>query len=341
MIKDEKGQARIIEAMLACLILIVGLSSAAYIYRVNISLEENIMEEYGANICDVLCDPVILQKIIQGGELTEAQLKTLMGTLLPTCSLYDVSFQSLTSNNTLMNTTNMASSYLPYSVFSTLEMAIVPLPISQVEYVPIDVMLVMDVSGSMGDDYNETHTKLDLAKAAAKTFIDQLNGTRDRAGLVSFSTDADLVCSLTNNSETIKSQIDTLTAGGYTNIGGGISKANEEFVNNGRSDAIWVMILLSDGEANRPENETYARQYAFEQAECAKILEGKGVRIYTVGLGSPDEELLRQIATDENKYYYAPTSDQLTSIYLAISKDILLQVRYETIIINLNIEGSG
>jgi Mg-chelatase subunit ChlD len=174
--------------------------------------------------------------------------------------------------------------------------------------------------------------------------VNKLNMTRDRVGLTSFSTDATLDCFLTNNTGTINNKINQLTANGYTNIGGGISKANEEFVNHGRPDAIWVIILLSDGVANRPSPEDYARQYAIDQADCAKILNDKGVRIYTIGLGAPqdlDEALLKEIAFDESKYYHAPTAAELESIYIAISKDILLQVKYDIVIIQLNLWGSG
>ena len=227
------------------------------------------------------------------------------------------------------------------------------------EYQPVDVILVMDVSGSMGEDYNTTHTKLDMAKAAAESFLGQLNMSRDRVGLASFSTGATLDCPLTNDTAVIISEIEDLAANGYTNIGGGISKANEEFVNNGRLEAVWVMILLSDGVANYYYNEEgepvhdttatsttsgiYAAQYAVEQAECAKILLDKGARIYTIGLGSEylDEDLLKQIAFDESKYFNAPTAAELSEIYELISKDILLQVRYDIVIIQLDIQGPG
>ncbi len=345
MINNNRGQMRVIEALIACLLLISGLSAATYLSRVNVSVEDNSLYETGENIFDLLSDSNVVQRIMEGGDFTEAQLKTLISTLLPPDSVYAVYFGSSMTNSTLLNATNMGfSSSSGNNAFSDLGSYTISLPLSHVEYQPVDVMLIIDRSGSMGDHYNQTHTKLDLAKAAAKTFVDQLNMTRDRVGLASFADEATLDCYLTNNTASIKSHINSLNANGYTNIGGGISKSNEEFVNHGRSDAVWVMILLSDGKANRPQSEGYAHDYAIEQAECAKILKGKGVRIYTIGLGSPDdldEDLLKQIAFDESKYFHAPTADQLESIYIAISKDILLQVRYDIVIIQLNIFGSG
>jgi Mg-chelatase subunit ChlD len=231
-----------------------------------------------------------------------------------------------------------SGSYSSINAFSGYGTFTISLPLSQVEYQPVDVVLVMDVSGSMQGE------KINSAKAAAKTFVDKLNMTRDRVGLVSFSDEANIVCYLTNNKTSIEAKIGSLNAGGSTNLGGGISKSNEVFVKNGtRPDAVWIMILLSDGKANRPSPDD-ARKYAINQSECAKVLKGKGVRIYTIGLGSSgdlDEDLLKQIAFDESKYYHAPTADQLESIYMAISKDILLQVRYDIVVIQLYIQGSG
>ncbi len=359
-INDNKGQMRVIEALIACILLIGGLSAATYLSRVSVSVEDNSIDEAGENIFDVLCDSDVVHRIMEGGDFTEAQLKTLISTLLPPSSVFAVYFGSSMTNETLLNATNMSSgSYSSLNAFSGYGTFTISLPLSQVEYQPVDVMLVMDVSGSMGEDYDETHTKLDLAKAAAETFVGQLNMSRDRVGLASFSTGATLDCPLTNDTATINSEIDDLSANGYTNMGGGICRSNEEFVNNGRPDAVWVMILLSDGVANYYFNENgqpvydstatqttsgqYAAQYAVEQAECAKMLLNKGVIIYTIGLGFAylDEDLLKDIASDESKYFNAPTADQLGSIYVIISKDILLQVRYDIIVIQLYIQGSG
>jgi Mg-chelatase subunit ChlD len=297
---------------------------------------------------------------MKGGDYTAAQIKILISTLLPPDSVYAVYFGSSMTNSTLLNATNMGGSSSGTNAFTDLGSYTISLPLSQVKYQPVDVMLIIDRSGSMGDTDGSGKIKINLAKSAAKTFVHQLNMSRDRVGLASFSTDATLDCYLTNNAANINNTIDSLNADGWTNIGGGISKSNQEFINHGRLDAAWIIILLSDGVANYYYNEQgqlkydntetqnksgqYAGQYAIKQSESSKVLKDKGVRIYTIGLGSSknlDEKLLKQIAFDESKYYHAPTADQLESIYIAISKDILLQVRYDVVIIQLNIFGSG
>jgi len=85
--------------------------------------------------------------------------------------------------------------------------------------VPIDVMLVIDRSGSMGG------TLITDAKNAAKTFVDNTCSS-DLVGLASFSESATLDIGLTTDHNSIKTQIDALSTGGYTAIGDGIHTAN-------------------------------------------------------------------------------------------------------------------
>jgi hypothetical protein len=355
-INDNKGQMRVIEAMIACLLLIAGLSATTYLSRVNVSVDDSNLNETGENIFGVLYNSDVVQRIMEGGEFTEAQLKTLISALLPPDSVYSVSFESSMTNGTSLNVTNMGSgSISSYNAFSSSGTYTISLPLSQVQYQPIDVILVMDVSESMEGD------KINKAKEAAITFVYSLTMSRDRVGFITFSTDATIKCSLTNNTSQIVNAINALTTGGFTNMGGGICRANEEFVNHGRSAAAWVIILLSDGVANYyynkqgqavydpteiPPNTSgkTAGQYAINQSEGSKVLLGKGVKIYTIGLGSSqnlDENLLKQIASGVSQYFHAPTADQLESIYLAISKDIFLQVKCDIIVIQLILQGSG
>jgi hypothetical protein len=74
-------------------------------------------------------------------------------------------------------------------------------PVDDIRHVPCDIVLVIDVSGSMGADAplptaddtgRETGLSvLDLTKHAARTIIKTLN-ENDRLGVVTFSTDAEV-----------------------------------------------------------------------------------------------------------------------------------------------------
>lgn len=119
---------------------------------------------------------------------------------------------------------------------------------------PIDVVLVIDRSGSMKwdieQDSGRSNERMNAAKAAASTFIDQMDPDRDRVGLVSFSSDARLDASLTNDKATLESKIDGLTPTGATNMREAFYKAISHLDNNGRPEAVKAVILMSDGDWN-------------------------------------------------------------------------------------------
>ena len=183
---------------------------------------------------------------------------------------------------------------------------------------PVDVMLIIDRSSSMSDESCWwCHGGIGDAKNAAKLFIDELF-SEDRAGLVSFGNSATLDHGLTSDKDLIKEKIDEIEAHAwpiqYTAIGEGIYTATEELNSNGREDATWVHILLSDCQNNRGRNPISAAEEAAESQ----------VVIYTIGLGEDaDEDILEDIANiTGGKYYFSPTSEDLVSIYMDIAREI-------------------
>ncbi|SER06234.1 vWA domain-containing protein, partial [Flavobacterium frigoris] len=130
---------------------------------------------------------------------------------------------------------------------------------------PVEVMLVIDVSGSMGSNSGYP-TSLSRAQDAAIAFVDKiladpisvngLNPTgKNRVGLVSFSDKASLKKTLTNYSDkaALKTAITNLNAGGWTNNQDGIVLADKELTDYGVFDCSTSrsIVLLSDGVTNR------------------------------------------------------------------------------------------
>ena len=115
---------------------------------------------------------------------------------------------------------------------------------------PIDVVLVIDRSGSMsGTDVSPT--RMAAAKAAANDFVDQMSlTTRDRVALVSFAFDATLDQGLTDNPSLIKGAINTLSPDGATNMRLAYYTAIKYLKENGRPDAVKAVILMGDGDWN-------------------------------------------------------------------------------------------
>ncbi|WP_301676986.1 VWA domain-containing protein [Methanoculleus methanifontis] len=119
---------------------------------------------------------------------------------------------------------------------------------------PIDVVLVIDRSGSMKYDIarnsGSSNERMEAAQDAANNFVDQMNSTRDRVALVSFAFDATLDQSLTNEKDEIKGAINGLSADGATNMRLAYYTAIKYLKENGRSNAVKAVILMGDGDWN-------------------------------------------------------------------------------------------
>jgi len=206
---------------------------------------------------------------------------------------------------------------------------------------PVDVMLVIDRSGSMNG------YPLDAAKAAAKAFVENLTFTGDPAtsdwvGISSYSTTATLDQGLTDNSTLAKSAIDGLGDGEFTNIMAAVHIAQEELATNGRNHAMDVMIVLSDGVANRwtdfdtgfthdtatwPTTHTLSTVKAIQEATWAK---GNGTIVFTIGLNlaalgvskAVAKDTLEQMATSPDHFFDAATPGYLEDIYAEIATEI-------------------
>ena len=85
------------------------------------------------------------------------------------------------------------------------------------------IVLAMDVSGSM-EATDVSPTRLDSARQAARTFVDQLPATF-RVGLVTFGTSAQVLVAPTTDRAEIRAALDSLQAGGGTALGDAIGRS--------------------------------------------------------------------------------------------------------------------
>ncbi len=110
----------------------------------------------------------------------------------------------------------------------------------------------------------------------------------------------------------IDNKIDTLSSGGGTNIGAGISQAIAE-LNNSTKDNKKLIILLTDGYSQNPAND-------IAQAEIARE---NNITIDTIGMGMPDVDTLNSIAEETGGYYYkASNEEQLNNVYTNIAYNL-------------------
>lgn len=151
--------------------------------------------------------------------------------------------------------------------------------IEEIELRGVDVLFALDTSRSMlAEDYSPN--RLERSKLAITDLVDRLRG--DRVGLIAFAGDAFLQCPLTLDYgaflQTLASlDTNTIPRGG-TDIAAAIDEAMAYFET---TDYHRVLILISDGE----DLEARGIQKAREAAE-------KNITIFTVGIGTPDGELI-------------------------------------------------
>jgi len=126
---------------------------------------------------------------------------------------------------------------------------------------PIDVVIVMDRSGSMdycvnsNNNCNSPNRRLDLAKTAAKTFVAQMDQSRDQIGVVSFAgytsgTGTSIDISLSHSQSGVYNAIDSLNANGATETREALKQSIGLFNASPNPNAKQAIILMTDGDYN-------------------------------------------------------------------------------------------
>ncbi len=183
----------------------------------------------------------------------------------------------------------------------------------QASHAPVDVVLIIDRSGSMGT------TGLANAKTAAKSFVDNMGAT-DYCAVVSYSNTAvqEIVLTLcdTSGKTAIKAAIDGIALENMTAMGDGMHMANGMLIADAASGRPLISVLLTDG---------YHNWGSWTPTSAATEAVNNNITYYTIGLGyGVNTSQLQSIATQTGgAYYFAPSSTDLANIYDAISNNIV------------------
>jgi len=175
-----------------------------------------------------------------------------------------------------------------------------------------DIVLAIDRSYSMAEDNKITDTI-----RAATSFIDAIDLTRDRVGVVAFDSGASLLQPLTADRAVARQAVAQLTPLGATNIAAAIQvSANELAGPRGRAEMQPVLILLTDGKDDNPDNVLRA----------AAALKARGARVFTIAFGDIDPMVMVRVASTPEDAYYAPDSSKLDAIYAEIARRLTASV---------------
>jgi Ca-activated chloride channel family protein len=139
----------------------------------------------------------------------------------------------------------------------------------------IDIMLALDVSGSMQAEDFVPHNRLVVAKNVIADFLNLIRN--DRVGLVVFAGQAFTQCPLTLDYDVLRTLIARVDFG-MIEDGTAIGTALANSVNRLKDSEAKskVVILLTDGENNAGK---------IDPETAAKIAQALGVRVYTIGVG--------------------------------------------------------
>ncbi len=137
------------------------------------------------------------------------------------------------------------------------------------------------------------------ALAVFLAYLQQVK-TDDRVGLVIYTYSdgtARLESGLTNDYQLVESTARARQAGHYdpyTNIGAGMQKARLELEKNGRPGALRMIVLMTDGLANRPGSTSTAQKLVLSEASQAA---SESFPVVAISLGSgADTSIMQQVA---------------------------------------------
>ncbi|CAN5863246.1 hypothetical protein BH10CHL1_BH10CHL1_15970 [soil metagenome] len=217
------------------------------------------------------------------------------------------------------------------------------------------VILAFDISGSMAAE-DLKPTRMEAAKVAARDFVERQPSTV-QIGVVGFSDNGFAVQPPTNDQDAILGAINRMTPQRGTSLGQGILASLKAIEVNNQppqtprlysnltptpvasptpvpkgTHSPAVIVLLTDGENNENPDPLAAAQTAID----------RGVRIYTVGIGSAagttlhingftvhtqlDEATLQQIAQlTDGIYYNAENQQELRSVYDNLNPQLVIK----------------
>ena len=197
---------------------------------------------------------------------------------------------------------------------------------SPAERPPVNLVVVLDRSGSMGGD------KIERAKDAAIEALHRL-GPRDLFSLVIYDHEVETVVPPQSaaNTEWIEGRIRKIQSRGNTALFAGVSQGAAEIRKN-LENAKYVprMLLLSDGQAN------VGPSTPDDLGRLGTALMKEGIAVTTVGVGTDyNEDLMTRLsqASDGNAYFAAKSSElprifaaELGGVLKVVARQVVLEI---------------
>ncbi|MDY5267640.1 MAG: FctA domain-containing protein [Collinsella sp.] len=205
---------------------------------------------------------------------------------------------------------------------------------------PLDIVMVLDASGSMDDEMSRSDRtkRIDALKTAANRFIDTIatqnqsitdeskqhqvaivkfagtkrsttvGNDRDENGYNYSQTMKKLTLCKGEDAESLKSTIDSISPAGATRADYGLQLAED--ISSGRADAKKVVVFFTDGSPTSWDG--FENEVANDAINSAKKIKDKGADIYTIGIFdgvNPNADPTADGTSKENKFMHAVSSN--------------------------------
>ena len=206
---------------------------------------------------------------------------------------------------------------------------------------PLDIVMVLDASGSMKDDMDGAENRMAALKSAANGFIGAINTQNQsitdesklhQVAIVKFAGKktnkvgndtyrdgrstynySQVVSRLTvckgDNATALQSEINDINYGGATQADFGMEFA-QNLLNDGRADAKKVVVFFTDGSPTSSNG--FEGEVANSAIRSAKDLKNKGTDIYAIGIfagANPNADPTADGTSKENKFMHAVSSN--------------------------------
>lgn len=210
---------------------------------------------------------------------------------------------------------------------------------------PLDIVLVLDASGSMDDDMTGGK-RIDALKNAANAFIDEIatqnanisdaskqhqvsivkfageksnkvgNDTYRKGGYTyNYSQVMKNMTECTNETkDAFKSQVNAMQPNGATRSDYGLQLAQGQTSN--RADAKKIVIFFTDGKPT--SNNKFEPEVASDAVAAAKVMKDAGASVYTIGIfdgANPSAGVNASGTSNENKFMQAASSNYPAATY--------------------------
>ena len=178
---------------------------------------------------------------------------------------------------------------------------------------PVDLLLVVDVSGSMEGD------KIAAARTSLGQFIERLSDN-DRLGILLFADEVGVMSPLTElgpKRDEVSNRVGGIIESGNTSLYDSILYAYDLLEAEGDSDHIRAVVVLSDGVDTWSDNPLYnVETRIMSDSEAG----GNAIKLFTIGYGDDaDDDILTKLAEGTGGQFYQSSPQTINDIYAKIA----------------------